>query len=165
VCLPTPFDVRRIALETGEDPYDFVEFLSPEEIEDVPKSDPTWLECDDDRYLMALRRHEKPGKRRHNGCYFLDQKTKKCSIYEARPILCRLFPFKLHETRDGDFKAFTLHKDIACPKDTQGTMATAPLYELYKDDAEHQEDYEALVEVFNRRPHERPQEFIRTFWK
>ena len=77
VCLPTPFDVRRIALETGEDPYDFVEFLSPEEIEDVPKSDPTWLECDDDRYLMALRRHEKPGKRRHNGCYFLDQKTKK----------------------------------------------------------------------------------------
>ena len=44
-------------------------------------------------------------------------------------------------------------------------MTTAPLYELYKDDSEHQEDYEALVEVFNRRPHESPQEFIRTFWK
>ena len=142
VCLPTPWDVIRIVKHTGANPYEFLEFLAPDEISEVAKSDPTWLECEDGRYIMALRRDKK-------GCHFLDKKTRFCGIYEARPILCRLYPFKLQETRDGQFRGFVLHKDVGCPRHQDGEVPAKPLYDLYLEDSKHQEDYDDLVQVFN----------------
>ena len=107
---------------------------------------------------MALKRGKK-------GCHFLDKKTRYCSIYESRPILCRLYPFKLDEFRDGSFKGFSLHKDVGCPKHRDGKVDTIPLYELYLDDSIHQRDYNDLVEVFNSRDYEgkAPEDFIKMF--
>ncbi len=160
VCLPTPWDVVRIVKQTGANPYDFLEFLAPDEIAEVAKNDPTWLDCNGNRFIMALRRDKK-------GCHFLDKKTRYCSIYEARPILCRLYPFKLQETRDGKFKGFVLHSDVGCPRHRDGVVPTKPLYELYLDDFKHQEDYDDLVEVFNKKqyPGKRPEDFIELFVK
>lgn len=160
VCLPTPWDVVRIVRETGANPYKFLEFLTDEEVTDVAKNDPTWLECDGERYVMALRRGKK-------GCYFLNKRNGLCKIYDARPILCRLYPFNLHQTRDGEFKSFTLHENIGCPKDRGGTVKTRPLYDLYIEDCEHQEDYNDLVRVFNRREYrgKKPKHFVRMFIK
>ena len=159
VCLPTPWDVLRIALNTGEDPRRFLEFLTPDEIKGIPKNDPTWLVADGNRYLMALTRDPK------TGCYFLDKKTRFCGIYEHRPILCRLYPFKLHETRDGKFHSFTLHKDVGCLRCRDGVVETKPLYDLYLQDRIHQDDYVTLVEAFNAedRPGRRPEEFLNLF--
>ncbi len=159
VCLPTPYDVIRIVKATGLKPLEFLEFLEPDEITEVKHSDPTWLECGDDRYIMALKRDTK------RGCYFLDKRRKRCSIYDARPILCRLFPFKLHETRAGKLKGFSLHKDTGCPRRQHGEVPVAPLYELYLEDCEHQEDYNDLVSIFNRRdyPGKKPQDFVDMF--
>lgn len=158
VCLPTPWDVERIVRETGEKPKDFLEFLTPEEIEGVDDDDPTWLEVDDEKYMMALKR----GKR---GCYFLNKKTRLCGIYESRPLLCRLYPFKLDESKKGKYKGFSLHKDVGCPKHTDGKVATAPLYEIYLEDSEHHEDYDDLVKIFNRKEYEnkRPMDFVKMF--
>ncbi len=160
VCLPTPWDVIRIVRETRERPKDFLEFLTADEISGVAKSDPTWLKCNGTRYIMALRRGKK-------GCYFLSRKHARCKIYEARPILCRLYPFKLHETRSGKFKGFSLHTDVECPRHRNGVVPTAPLYTLYLDDKTHQEDYEDLVRVFNARrsSDKRPKDFIKLFVK
>jgi len=157
VCLPTPWDVNRIVRQTGADPYAFLEFVEPGEISEVPKSDPTWLRCGDKRYIMALRRGKK-------GCFFLDPKTRFCTIYESRPILCRLYPFCLHETRDGEFKSFTLHKNVGCPRERAGVFQTKPLYDLYRDDYGHQQSYQDLVEVFNRRKPSDPKDFIAMFY-
>ncbi len=159
VALPTPWDVIRIVKETGADPYEFLEFITPEDITGVAKSDPTWLECNGTRYLMALRRDA-------TGCHFLDKKTRYCTIYDSRPILCRLYPFKLHETRDREFKGFSLHTDVGCPRHRDGVYQTAPLYELYLEDSEHQHDYEDLVTAFNRRRdrNKQPQDFISMFY-
>ncbi len=158
VCLPTPWDVVRIVRNTGESPYDFLEFLTPEEIQQVPKSDPTWLKVNGQRYIMGLKRGKK-------GCHFLHPKTKFCTIYDARPILCRLYPFKLHETRGGAFKAFSLHEDVGCPRHRDGVYETPPLYALYLDDKGHQDDYADLVEVFNKKQHadKRPEDFVELF--
>jgi Fe-S-cluster containining protein len=160
VCLPTPWDIIRIIRETDAHPDKFLEFLTPEEIAGVDTSDPTWLKVGDERYMMALRRGEK-------GCHFLNKRSKRCTIYESRPILCRLYPLQLQETRDGEFKGFRLHnhKDVLCPKHTDGTMATQPLYELYKDDAIHHEDYDKLVAFFNKQDYEgkKPQHFVNMF--
>lgn len=159
VCLPTPWDVLRIAMNTHRNPHDFVEFLTPEEIEGVEKNDPTWLIIGEDRYIMALFRTEE------EGCYFLDKETLYCSIYEHRPILCRLYPFKLHETRKEEFSHFTLHKDVGCPRFRDGIVETAPLYELYLQDKTHQEDYVTLVEAFNALEDEErtPESFLDLF--
>jgi Fe-S-cluster containining protein len=159
ICLPTPGDVVRIAKGTGENPHDFLEFVTPGDITGVKKSDPTWLEVNGERYLMALNRGPK-------GCYFLDKKTKKCSIYGLRPLLCRLFPFLLHETRDGEYSSFGLHTNVGCPKHRTNEVATRPLYEIYLEDRKHQEDYEDLVTVFNNRNDEKrqPSDFIQMFY-
>ncbi|HPK24910.1 MAG TPA: YkgJ family cysteine cluster protein [Candidatus Hydrogenedentes bacterium] len=143
VCLPTPWDVLRIAMNIHRDPHDFIEFLTPDEIEGVSKSDPTWLIIGDNRYIMALQRTPE------EGCFFLDRKTYHCTIYEHRPLLCRLYPFKLHETRTGEFSHFSLHQDVGCPRFRDGVVETAPLYDLYLQDKMHQEDYVKIVNRFN----------------
>jgi Fe-S-cluster containining protein len=158
ICLPTPWDVIRIVRETGQDPEHFLEFITPADIEGVTKNDPAWLRIGDAKYMMALKRGPK-------GCHFLNKQTKKCSIYAARPILCRLYPFRLEETRGGVFKGFSLHDDVGCPKNRDGEVQTEPLYELYRDDREHHEDYNALVAAFNRKqyPGKKPEDFIGMF--
>ena len=158
ICLPTPWDVIRIVRMEGVHPEDFLEFLLPDEITGVDDDDATWLEVGDKRYLMALRRD-------HKGCYFLDKKTRYCSIYEARPILCRLYPFALQESAEGEFLGFSLHDDVGCPKNRDGVHQTKPLHELYQDDCLHQTDYQDLVAVFNARTYKgkRPEDFIQMF--
>jgi Fe-S-cluster containining protein len=143
VCLPTPWDVRRIMRMTGQDPFDFLEFLTPEEIDDVDDDDPTWLVLNGEKYMMALKRDETLG------CHFLNRDTKYCSIYEARPLLCRLYPFKVEETPDEKFLGFTLHEDVGCPKHSDGLVPVKPLYDLFVQDSINGDDYSELVEFFN----------------
>ena len=158
VCMPTPYDVIRIVRETKADPYVFLEFLSPEEVSGVEDDDPTWLDAGGERYIMTLRRGKK-------GCHFLRKNRLTCKIYEHRPLLCRLYPFRVLETRKGKYKGFTLHKGVGCPKHRDGDADTKPLYDYYMEDDKHQEDYQALVEVFNRNQHEgkEPEDFITLF--
>lgn len=159
VCLPTPWDVLRITLNTGRNPLKFLEFLSPDEITGVSKNDPTWLKIGKQKFIMALKRTPE------EGCIFLDRKTRYCSIYEHRPLLCRLYPLKLHETRSGDFRSFTLHTDVGCPRHRDGILEAKPYYELYLQDKMHQEDYAMLVETFNTSapPNSVPQDFLHLF--
>lgn len=159
--MPTPWDVIRIVRETGANPYAFLEFLTPDEVDGVDDDDPTWLEVGDERYMMCLRRDER------EGCFFLNKTSGYCSIYESRPILCRLYPFALQETRDGTFKGFGLHDDVGCPRNTDGTVDCNQLHELYLEDTKHHVDYDTLVEVFNKREYKgkRPEDFIEMFIK
>lgn len=161
VCMPTPWDVIRIVRETGANPYAFLEFLTPEEVEGVDEDDATWLEAGKERYIMSLRRDER------EGCFFLNKTSGYCSIYESRPILCRLFPFALQETKEGVYKGFGLHDDVGCPRNTDGVVDCDQLYELYLEDCEHHTDYETLVEVFNKREYKgkKPEDFIEMFIK
>ena len=155
VCLPTPYDVRRIVQETGANPYAFLEFVTPDEIDDVEENDPTWLDVHGQRYLMALRRDK-------HGCYFLHRKTGFCTIYEARPLLCRLYPFRVEETPEGKVRGFKLHSDVGCPRHKDGLVEVAPLRAIYKEDNLHQEEYKLLVRAFNNHQYrgKKPEQFI-----
>ena len=156
VCLPTPWDVVCLADDCDADPHQFLEFLTPDEISQVSKSDPTWLRCNGTRYVMALRRTSK-------GCYFLNKRSLHCRAYDSRPLLCRLYPFALQETRLGLFKGFALQKDVECPRHRDDKKQAQPLYDLYLEDQHHQDDYEDLVEFFNRRNHHTPRDFVKLF--
>lgn len=161
VCLPTPWDVIQIVKKTGISPYEFLTFITPEDISEVYKSDPTWLKCHGKRYIMALKRHA--GK----GCFFLNPARKVCTVYEVRPILCRLYPFRLETTREGEFRSFGLHKDVGCPRHRDGKVPVEPLYQAYLEDQKHQQDYADLVRVFNRKRYrdKRPEDFIKMFYQ
>jgi Fe-S-cluster containining protein len=158
VCLPTPYDVVRIVRDTQIDPRKFLEFLQPDEIDEVEADDPTWLNVGDTRYVMALRRGKK-------GCHFLRKKKLTCRIYESRPLLCRLYPFKYEEDKEGVYKGFSLHGDIACPRHRDGTVPTEPLKRLLDEDEKHQRDYNNLVAVFNKKDdaYKKPEDFISMF--
>lgn len=158
VCLPTPWDVIRIVREERVHPREFLDFIQPDEIRGVAKNDPTWLDVRGEKYMMALKRGPK-------GCFFLNKRTRKCTIYESRPILCRLYPFKLHESRDGEFRGFSLHTDVGCPKNRDGVVETEPMYALYLDDRDHHRDYDDLVAHFNAKdyPGKKPEDFLDLF--
>lgn len=157
--LPTPFDVQRIVLHTGRSPYEFLEFLTPDEVEEVEEDDPTWLDVNGQRFIMALLRDEV------EGCVFLEQDGNLCGIYEARPILCRLYPFKLEESASGRYNGFSLHTDVGCPRHRDGKVQSGPLHEMYLEDCTHQNDYERLVKEFNARAYRGkvPEDFVRLF--
>jgi Fe-S-cluster containining protein len=144
---------------TGGDPFDFIEFLEPDELDGVELDDPTWLDIKGKKYMMALNRDDK------TGCYFLNNKTRMCSIYTARPLLCRLYPFKVLEDKNGTYKGFVLHKDVGCPKNKDGIVDTKPLYDLYIQDDLNQEDYQELVKIFNSKeyPGKEPEDFVILF--
>ena len=158
ICLPTPYDVCRIVRETGANPFAFLEFVAPGEISEVEDNDPTWLDVNGRRYLMALRRDSR-------GCYFLQAKTGFCSIYAARPLLCRLYPFQVQEGENGEFLGFTLHDDVGCPRHRDGRVPVQPLQAIYDEDSKHQKAYAALVRVFNRDQYrgKKPEHFLRLF--
>lgn len=142
VCLPTPWDVRRIMRETGANPHAFLEFLTPDEISDVEEEDPTWLDVDGQKFIMGLRRDE-------NGCHFLNKQTHFCSIYASRPILCRLYPFAHEEDANGNFIGFSLHTDVGCPRHRDGLVPVEPLFDLFNEDHGYQQEYQNLVREFN----------------
>lgn len=148
VCLPSPWDVKRISKMIDKKPKKFIDFLAPDELEGVDMDDPTWLDVDGDKYMMALKRDDTLG------CFFLNRETKLCSIYEARPLLCRLYPFQVIEDKKGRYKGFKLHKDVGCPKNRDGEVSTKPLYDLYIQDDINQEDYHEFVEIFNGKKYE-----------
>jgi len=156
ICLPTPNDVVRLAREHGADPRKFLEFVTPDGISKVSKSDPTWLRCNGTRYLMALRRTAR-------GCYFLNKRTLHCQAYESRPLICRLYPFALNETRGGEIKGYSLQRDVECPRRQDGTKDVSAIHEMYLEDKRHQDDYEDLVKFFNSRRHNGPWDFLKLF--
>lgn len=158
VCLPTPWDVIRIVRDIQVDPHKFLVFLGADEISEVEDDDPTWLTVRGKKYIMGLRRGAK-------GCFFLDKKDRTCTIYDSRPLLCRLYPFCHEETRAGKHLGFSLHTDVGCPRHRDGVVPVEPLKALLDEEEGHRRDYEDLVKVFNRReyPGKAPKDFIGLF--
>lgn len=90
----TPSDVERIAAEAGH--REFYEFRAPE--------DPVYLQQDDDPIWPQLVYKKDDGTRRvlrqqaNGDCVFLGPQG--CTLHsEARPLICRLYPFDFNEQR------------------------------------------------------------------
>jgi Fe-S-cluster containining protein len=82
-------DIRRIVKETGRVPQDFVDLCPRELIVDNDDED-CYLKMNGGEHLLILA--ERMGR-----CAF-QLPDKRCEIYEARPLACRLFPF---DVKDG----------------------------------------------------------------
>lgn len=158
VCCPTPYDIINIVKKTNINPKEFLEFITSDEIEGIKKSDPTWLKINGKKYLMTIKRTK-------DGCFFRDKQRGICKIYLHRPLLCRLFPFKVRETKSGKIHSFSLHRDIECPEYRDGVVNVKELTEILKEEYQNQEDYQDLVQFFNNQPHnnKKPFDFVDLF--
>ncbi len=155
-------DAERVKKATGMKISEFAdvfEFEDEEEVERYLKS-----EHHGDRLFGGLA-HELQmlslkSKKNSATCTFL-RKNKMCSIYEARPMICRMFPLWFNRER-GKIK-FTKHndgppKDEACPvlkknptsKEVMGLMnVDKKMYELAEQYYQEMKEYETYKHRIN----------------
>ncbi len=104
-------DLKRIAKATGKKPQEFATYADissdPEEQEEVIKERThSYFEYSKDGKILQLK--SKP-----NGeCIFL--KDLKCSIYNSRPLICKIFPIGFRKTKEG-VKLLIEEEDEHCP--------------------------------------------------
>ena len=101
-----PEEIDRITQKTGADRNNFVLPLFPDFYS--VREDGTVFTCFEKIYEVAISLKDQTDnhgrihtfgwmlQRKENGaCAFLDDKSKKCAIYDCRPGLCRTYPFYL----------------------------------------------------------------------
>jgi Fe-S-cluster containining protein len=119
----TDNDVRMISGHTGDRPEVFVRWVDRDgiDMDDEPEG------------FITLRQGKRVMVLRHNkgrGCHYLGSDNR-CTIYEARPLGCRIFPFDpTFAKKDGSIRHLKL------------IQATDCLYEL-----DHKNDVKALREL------------------
>ena len=112
-------DVRRIAKFTGRPPDEFAKYddicADPEGQEELmEEKDHSYFEYDKSGKVLQL-------KAKDNGeCIFL--KDMKCTIYPARPLVCRIFPIGFRKEGDS-FRMLVEEEDISCPIAADGSLS------------------------------------------
>jgi Fe-S-cluster containining protein len=92
----THLDAYRIAGFTGLNPGRFLTLVRPDEsVADTYFDTPKIGLGDQDDYVLALK---------ENGRACMFRKGCKCSIYSARPLVCRPFPFRYSLKGKNDFE-------------------------------------------------------------
>lgn len=65
-----------------------------------------------------------------NCCVFLDMATHRCTIYERRPLECRLYPYIMHWNAQAKMLEFQLHS--GCPQREEAPLPAKVLAEYQK---------------------------------
>lgn len=117
----TDADVRRIVDAVGDAPEDFVRFVSGDVI-DMEERD-AYAVLRGGRRVMTLRRER-------GACRYLGRDDR-CTIYEHRPLGCRVFPFDpTFRKRDGALVRLRLIDTTQCDYALDGHNAAGPLRQL-----------------------------------
>lgn len=139
----TQADLRRLVDATGRAAEDFVDWL-PSAAVDLTGEPGSLvvLERDEQRVLMALAHHG-------GACHALGADDR-CTVYEARPASCRLYPFSASFGRRGGVRRLRLLSGTECQAQHDGANDAHALREAdARRWAEHT-SYLALIRVWNR---------------
>lgn len=137
----TDDDVRRIQSETGERCAQVVQFV-----------DRNGIDLDDDPEAFAILRQ---GKRvmvlRHNrsGCRYLGADAR-CSIYRARPLGCRIFPFDPSFDAKGKLRRLKLIQATNCEYTLDGQNDPEALRKLHQRTEADTARYQAKIAEWNQ---------------
>lgn len=143
VCI-TDADVHRIIEGTGRSPLEFVRFYTHEEVS-MSKTDPLWVKFTDHRAVMGLRSTR-------DRCWFLDNETNLCTIYEHRPVTCRDHPFNVTLSDSGAVKKISLSRIVKCPHAWDGHISRRSLRATQICNEQQEEAYIAKVKRWNKFP-------------
>lgn len=139
----TNSDIRRIASEIGKKASSFVRFYSPSEMDFDSESD-VWIRFSYGKRAMGLRR-------RKDRCIFLNDE-KSCTIYKARPMTCRTFPYMIDFDENDDPVKSSLNRIVDCKsKRKKPSPITDVIRNVYIED-EEDVSYFDLIREWNRKP-------------
>jgi Fe-S-cluster containining protein len=141
VCI-TDADVRRIVAGTGKSPLEFVRFYTHDEVA-VSKNDPLWVKFNHQKAVMGLR-----SIRDH--CFFLDNETNRCTIYEHRPVTCRDHPFNVTVSDTGAIEKISLSRIVKCPHAWDGDIKRRELRALQSCNERQEESYIEKIREWNK---------------
>lgn len=107
----THHDLRRLVKATGIPAHRMVRFFGSDEMSEVDDDDMDWVWLSYGRRQMGLRK-------KNGHCLFLSQ-DRQCTVYEARPLLCRTYPLEVTLTDDNEVDDLQLRdiirdKSVTC---------------------------------------------------
>lgn len=118
----TDEDVKRISERTGDAPREIVRFIDRNAI-DMDDEPEAFAILRQGRRVMILR-HER------GGCRYLGSDDR-CSIYGARPLGCRIFPFDPSFDKQGKIRRLKLIQATECPHELDGENDVDALRSLH----------------------------------
>lgn len=136
-------DVRRLAAATGDEPADFVRFLPSSAIA-MDHEPEAFLRLRQGRRVMTLRQS--------NGrCRYLTSEDR-CSVHDARPLGCRVFPLDAtFGKRDGRLRRLTLIQATTCEYELDGRQSVPRLRRLTADYEAANARWHLWIAEWNRR--------------
>lgn len=137
----TDTDLRLISSRTGDHPADFVRWVTRQEIQmdDEPES---FVLLRQGKRVMTLK-HER------GSCRYLGEDDR-CTIYERRPLGCRIYPFEPSFDKKGTLKRLRLIGACECPYELDGKNDPDRLYSLHQRYESATERYQERVEEWNQ---------------
>jgi len=139
-------DVKRLMLGTGLKAAEIVQWYKASEFADEGDG-LGFVELDMGPRIMGLKkRHDEEEGR--EACKFY--RDRRCSVYEHRPVTCRVWPFTL--SLDGEGRRITrleINDALPCPFELDGVNDPKKLVSDWKWDDLQDEEWEAILKRWN----------------
>jgi Fe-S-cluster containining protein len=137
----TDVDLRLITNRTGDHPLEFVRWVGRSEIrlDDEPE---LFVRLRQGKRVMTLK-HER------GGCRYLGDDDR-CTIYDRRPLGCRIFPFDPEFDRRGKLRRLRLIDATECEYELDGHNDPSRIKSLHERYELAAERYHARVADWNR---------------
>jgi Fe-S-cluster containining protein len=100
----TDTDVKRLMKVTGLPADEIIRLYSPSDLQ--YDTDHTWIRMGYGKRIIGL-------KKKGNRCKFLNDHDL-CTVYDARPITCRTYPYMVLLDQDGTLNELELNSDVDC---------------------------------------------------
>jgi Fe-S-cluster containining protein len=136
----TDRDLRRLVQHTGVDAARLVHWCSASEI-DLDDEPENFVLLPAGKRVMTLRHGR-------GGCVFLGA-DQRCTVYGARPLGCRVFPFDSKFARDGKLRRLELIPATECPFELTGKQSVKAIRVEQEQFAFEVEQYHAKLGAFN----------------
>ena len=142
----TAEDVKR--LMTGEKlPWNkILEFYKSDEFDDGGEG-LRFAELDEGRKVMGLIK-KWDAENGRDACKFF--KNNRCSVYESRPVTCRVWPFTIRFDDEGRISSMAINGTVACPYELDGDNSPQKVAADWNWDDRADEAWERQVTRWNK---------------
>jgi Fe-S-cluster containining protein len=140
-------DVRRLMKGTGLKASEIAAFYTKEDFDDLGEG-LEFINLDKGRRTMGLlKRNDKENGR--DACHFF--RANRCSVYEHRPVTCRVWPFTLRFDASGRrLSSLAINASLPCPYELDGKNTPSELVANWRWDDRQDEAWKERVREWNR---------------
>lgn len=137
----TDQDVLRIQQRTGDDPRDFVSWVDRDGI-DMDDEPEAFARLRQGKRVMVMRQGR-------GGCHYLGPDNR-CTIYNSRPLGCRVFPFDPSYTKQGKLRRLKLIQATDCQYELDGSNEPGAIHELHQRHERATARYQERIVLWNQ---------------